>query len=154
MVMTPDGLADSIPNGFHDAELIAVTIDYAKSEARLVLDVWIAEHLDTADEREAYRLAEVNLYGLIFWISEPPDASSSYRKGGGHRIDIGPMETLEKKNLVRLPREFAPPDAPEHAEESIMAKLKIGRQAPFRPVPTLIRVDAPLAGPAGIAALP
>jgi hypothetical protein len=38
--MTLDELAVSLPNGFHDAELKTLALDYERREARLVLDLW------------------------------------------------------------------------------------------------------------------
>ena len=74
--MTFDDLAISLPNGFHDAELKSIMIDYTRREARLILDIWVADDV-SMEEREAYRPAEVTLSGLLFWVSEPPDAPLS-----------------------------------------------------------------------------
>ena len=101
MKMTLDDLALSLPNGFHDAELEKLTIDYAKAEARLILDVWVAEDMNPR-EREAYRLAEVTLFGLLFWVTDPPDARYPYQMAGSKRIDSGPMDTLTKNDLLKL----------------------------------------------------
>jgi hypothetical protein len=102
-MMTLDELAGSIPNGFHDAELHSFTIDYKKCEARLVLDIWVADDVKKPDEIEAYRLAEVILSGLAFWVSEPPDDHYSPSQAGPLRIDTGSMATLERKKALRLP---------------------------------------------------
>jgi hypothetical protein len=101
-MMTFDDLAISLPSGFHDAELKSLTIDYTKREARLILDVWVADDLNS-EEREAYRLAEVILSGLLFWVSEPPDVRYPFNKAGGKRIDIGPMKLLKERDFVKLP---------------------------------------------------
>jgi hypothetical protein len=104
--MTLDELAPSIPNGFHDAELNTFAIDYTRREARLILDIWVADDLQNPDEIETYRLAELALSGLAFWISEPPDANYPYGEAGELIIDIGPMASLESKRSAQLP---APP---------------------------------------------
>jgi hypothetical protein len=101
--MTLDELAASIPNGFHDAELNALAIDYTKREARLVLNIWIADDLKKPEDIETYRLAEVTLSGMVFWISESPDVRHSYWEARSLRIDIGPMESFERKSLAQLP---------------------------------------------------
>jgi hypothetical protein len=103
MTMTLDGLADSLPNGFHDAELHAVAIDYVKSEARLILDIWVADDVKNPDEIESYRLAEIILSDLVFWVSEAPDSRSPYGEAGPLTIDIGPMANLETKEPLQLP---------------------------------------------------
>jgi hypothetical protein len=101
--MTLDEIAASIPNGFHDAELNSLTIDYAKREARLILDIWVADDQENPEELESYRPAEVTLSGLVFWVSEPPDPRYPYGKPGAQRIDIGPLATLERKETLHLP---------------------------------------------------
>jgi len=101
--MTLDEIAATLPNGFHDAELQTVAIDYPTSEARLILDLWIGDMGGTEAERESYRLAEVTLSGLAFWISEPPDARYPYSDIGAHRIDIGSVDTLKSKRPAELP---------------------------------------------------
>jgi hypothetical protein len=101
--MTLDEVAASIPNGFHDAELNTFTIDYTKREARLILDVWVADNQEKPEKIESYRLAEVTLSGLVFWVSEPPDPRYPYGEPGAQRIDIGPIATFERKEALRLP---------------------------------------------------
>jgi hypothetical protein len=101
--MTLDDLSASLPNGFHDANFLRLTIDYQKAEAQLVLDVWVAESLDE-DEREAYRLAELTLSGLLYWVAEPPSGREPLADARGERIDIGPLIAVEQaKNLPALP---------------------------------------------------
>jgi hypothetical protein len=101
--MTLDDLYASLPNGFHDANFLRLTIDYQKAEAQLVLDVWVAESLDD-DEREAYRLAELTLSGLLYWIAEPPNDGGPLDNVLEERIDMGPLSAVEKaRNFPALP---------------------------------------------------
>ena len=65
--MTLDELARTLPNGFHDAEVSTATLDYARGEARLILDVWIGDMEAPAKERETYRLAELTFVVKIFF---------------------------------------------------------------------------------------
>ncbi len=97
--MTMDELADSLPNGFHDAELAAVTIDFPKREARLALEIWVGDD----EHREAYRQAEVTLSGLIFWASEPPDSRYPYGEPESVKIDVGPIARLDPERRSALP---------------------------------------------------
>jgi len=102
--MTIDELAASLPNGFHDARLKAVSIDYVNCVATLELDVWIGE-LEAASysEREKYRPGRVRLSGLIFWVCEPPGIGYPYDIGRGLRIDTGTMQTLATPPSMPLP---------------------------------------------------
>jgi len=102
--MTLDELDATLPNGFHDAHCLKLTIDYQKSQARLLLDVWVAESRD-AEEREAYRLADLTLSGLLYWVAEPPDEREPLDGVTAERIDIGPLAALGKapKTCLALP---------------------------------------------------
>ncbi len=92
---TLDDIDQTLPNGFHDATLIAVALDFAKHEARLKLDIWVG-NLDSSDDtvREAHRPAEVVLTGLLYWVSEPPESSLSDEEPSAPRIDTGKIEEL------------------------------------------------------------
>jgi hypothetical protein len=106
--MTLDDLAASLPNGFHDAKLKAVSIDYVNRRASLDLHIWIGDLDAAADsEREKYRPAQVKLSGLIFWVSEPPCAGYPYDIGRELRIDVGTIQTPSTPRPCRyhpLPR--------------------------------------------------
>lgn len=101
--MTLDELAASIPNGFHDACLSTISIDYTKREVQLILDIWVADDVERPEEIETYRVAEVTLTGLAYWVSEPPDARSLFLEPGALWIDSGPLDTLERKDSLHLP---------------------------------------------------
>jgi hypothetical protein len=99
---TLDDLSASLPNGFHDAEMLKLEIDYTKREAILTLDVWVAESMESA-ERESYRMAELTFSGLLFWVTEPPDLNYPYDVVGSVRIDTGSMDTLKDADAIKLP---------------------------------------------------
>lgn len=102
--MTLDDLASLLPNGFHDALLKVVTIDYVNGRARLLLDIWIGEGDAGSDaEREARRRAEVVLSGLIFWVCEAPRTDRRSGDRGGLMIDIGAVATLAAPPSAVLP---------------------------------------------------
>jgi len=104
--MTLDDIAASLPNGFHDAVLKTVSLDFVNCEAKLRLSVWIGEPgANTDAERELYRNAEVCLEGLVYWISEPP-RTKDYLHKGALVFDMGALETLAE------PPSSPPPEAP------------------------------------------
>ncbi len=106
MTTTLDDVSATLPNGFHDAKLKRLLIDYAKREARFIIDIWVGDM--SMEQREVYRLAEISLSGLLFWISEPPAANPTFDTGG-ERIDIGSLAELSKKPCLDLP--FVPEGA-------------------------------------------
>jgi hypothetical protein len=94
-------IAATFPNGFHDAFLRRLVLDFAEQRATLTLNVWVGD-LDakTEAEREAYRFVTIDIMGLLWCITEPPDAGARH-DGKGLWIDAGPVSTLKEK--PRLP---------------------------------------------------
>jgi hypothetical protein len=102
--MTLDDIAASLPNGFHDSALKVVTIDYVSREAKLSLEIWMADcDAVSGINRDAYRRAELSLSGLVFWVCEPPSGGYPYDVKGEVRIDIGSVETLTTPPSPALP---------------------------------------------------
>lgn len=92
--MTLDELYRTLPNGFHDAEIKRTILDYENGTASLTLDVWVGDMEGSPSGRELYRLAELTLEGLAFWIIQPPypDYLSLLPLPGSVRIDISGAE--------------------------------------------------------------
>jgi hypothetical protein len=64
-------LEDSLPNGFHDAKLKNVSIDYV--ERLLTMQMELLVGTPEAADREEYRTATLTATGLYFCVIEPPD---------------------------------------------------------------------------------
>lgn len=86
---TLEELADSLPNGFHDAEVHGLAVDLRARVARLELDVLVGEVDAPADAgRETYRMARLELRGLAYFVMEPPDPRYAYAQPGTVRVDL------------------------------------------------------------------
>lgn len=90
--MTLDELYRTLPNGFHDAEIKRTILDYENGTASLTLDVWVGDMDGSPSERELYRLSELTLEGLAFWIIQPPCSDYLSLLPGSVRIDISGAE--------------------------------------------------------------
>lgn len=90
--MTLDELAHTLPNGFHDTNINRTILDYEAGTASLTLDIFVGEVDAEPNERELYRLAELTLEGLAFWIIEPPNSDYLSWDPGSVRIDISGAE--------------------------------------------------------------
>lgn len=67
-------LVDSLPNGFHDAELLRTEVDFVKRTACLHLDLLVGLPDGTSDlAREGYRTAKVTVDGLRYLAIDAPD---------------------------------------------------------------------------------
>lgn len=101
---TLDDLDASLPNGFHDAELNALSIDYVKAQLRLSLDIWVGDmNAPPGNAREAYRQADVLLSGLIYCVCEAPDAQYPFAGAHSITIDIGAIHQLKTPPAMNLP---------------------------------------------------
>jgi len=102
--MTLAELEETLPNGFHDAVLLSVSVDHKKRIAKLELSIWTGD-LHSKDEsiREAYRTAELTITGLAFFSVEPPDPEYPY---AGDATTIGGFvwggETVVPAELTAL----------------------------------------------------
>ncbi len=52
--MTLDELNNTLPNGFHDAQVYSIELDYRAGIAKLHLSLWVGSMDDPQPEREAY----------------------------------------------------------------------------------------------------
>jgi hypothetical protein len=81
--MTLDEIDKQSPNGFHDAQLSSIELDYKNAGAKLHLNLWVGSMDDPPSEREAYREAIVAITGLCFCSIGPPDANYGFIPNGG-----------------------------------------------------------------------
>ncbi|MFZ2490206.1 MAG: hypothetical protein WA208_01850 [Thermoanaerobaculia bacterium] len=83
-------LAESLPNGLHDAELARWTVDYVARTAVLELELWVA----TDDSpRELYRPARLTLSGVEYLVIEPPDPTYPFQGSKSITIDLSSEAT-------------------------------------------------------------
>jgi hypothetical protein len=102
--MTLQDLASTLPNGFHDAKLYALSLDYVKGDACLDLDVWVGD-LESDDKpvRNAYRSCILKLIGLELFVVEPQDSRYRFKKGEWLTIDVGGLDELSEAPRLALP---------------------------------------------------
>jgi hypothetical protein len=102
-------IENSLPNGFHDAFLESVNIDYTSRRGLIKLRLWVGE-LDAATEaeKEAYKSAELELLDLVYLVIDAPDPGSEYAKakevwidGGEAKADSAPTAPVPVDLLPR-----------------------------------------------------
>jgi hypothetical protein len=74
-------IAQSLPNGFHDARVRECHWDFVARTLAFELDIWVAEDA-VATERERYRPARLLIVGLAFCQMEPPDRTTASMSRG------------------------------------------------------------------------
>lgn len=85
--MTLEEIADTLPNGFHDAQINSISINYVKREVTLDLEFWVADSLES--DSDIYRLAELKLSQFLFLIIEPPNARYDYHEEKALWVEAG-----------------------------------------------------------------
>ena len=86
--MTFEELADTLPNGFHDADLSAFQVDYVQRQLTFQLEFWIGD-MEVSERREVYRPAIVVVDDVNFVYVEPPRETKEFHIGTSIRIDAG-----------------------------------------------------------------
>lgn len=69
--MTFEELDNELPNGFHDANLHSLTIDYVGGSAVLHMTLDFGD--PEGPNREDYRVGDLRVSGLYFCVIDPPD---------------------------------------------------------------------------------
>jgi hypothetical protein len=98
--MTIDDIAAELPNGFHDALLRTLKVDYVSRRATLELRVCVGDpDAPTEIEREAYRPLTLSISGLLWCVVEPPKSVAG-KSGDELWIDAGPVSSLKEKPAI------------------------------------------------------
>lgn len=71
--MTIEEIGDSLPNGFHDSDILGISIDYVRGEATFLIDVDLT--LPGEKVEVPNRHGELKLTGLLYCVIEPPGYS-------------------------------------------------------------------------------
>ena len=105
--MTFEELEDKLPNGFHDAELYDIQIDYVGGSMTLGMSFWVGSM--GAPNQEEYRPGELRITGLSFCVIDPPDPTYQYVPNGsalnvsGDRAKPDSFPELEKLSRTLPP---------------------------------------------------
>src|SRR5262249_3623664 len=88
--MTIEELARTLPNGFHDAEISTIRLDYVSRTASMELSLWM-DDLDAHPEyRELYRDAVLEFEGLQCAVVDPPDPNYPFAEADPLWVDLDP----------------------------------------------------------------
>ena len=85
--MTLEEIADTLPNGFHDAQINSISINYVDREVSLALEIWFAA--SSEGDSDIYRLAELKLLQFFFLVIEPPNAQYDYHEAKELWVEAG-----------------------------------------------------------------
>lgn len=80
--MTLEELDDSLPNGFHDAEIFSFELDYASGIARFQMNLLVGWPDDPEPECEKYQEATLVVRSLCFCSVDPPVSTYPFLPDG------------------------------------------------------------------------
>jgi hypothetical protein len=83
--MTFEELDQALPNGFHDAMVRTITVDYAEQTAVIAMHLLVG--IPGGPRPDEYRQATLKVSGLCYFWIEPPDAAYPFLRGGSP-IDV------------------------------------------------------------------
>ena len=78
--MTFDELDGTLPNGFHDAKLLKLTLDYRQRSATLCMKLLVGGHQSASPEE--YKPATLRILGLCFCCIELPSPGEPFVPDG------------------------------------------------------------------------
>jgi hypothetical protein len=104
--MTLEEIADSLPNGFHDAQINSITINYVKREMSIVLEIWVAEGPEDSEE---YRPAELKVLDFLFCVIEAPDARYTYHERKALWVDAGSGQAVLRSPAISCRSRYPKP---------------------------------------------
>jgi hypothetical protein len=104
--VTIEELENKYPNGFHDAHLVAVTVDFPSGAASFELDI----DCDDPDPN-VYTRIKFRLTGPFLFIVDPPDTRISLSYGdtieaSGYKTSDEMLANLESYRKNAPPRSF------------------------------------------------
>jgi hypothetical protein len=108
--MTLDELDQTLPNGFHDAEIFSFHVDWAEGIATFDLTLLVGWPDDPKPERSAYQKATLVVRGLCLFSIDPPDFRYPFLPDGKPILASGSS-----------PKPGAPPFVPD-----LLAKFPTG----------------------------
>jgi hypothetical protein len=95
-----EDLERSLPNGFHDAELVSMHVDYSRAEAILELDIDTGDPANAAQIVDGYRRAQVTFLGLKLFSVDPPGNAGPFVIS---TVTSGPGDPHQSIALPHLP---------------------------------------------------
>ena len=78
--MTLKEVEQSLPNGFHDAEIEKLSLDYGSGTLSMSMKIWVGT-MGTVDQEE-YRSAEMRVNKLAWCSIQPPDPTYPFALNG------------------------------------------------------------------------
>lgn len=99
--MTIEEIESTLPNGFHDAQIKSININYVERVVTFHLDVWIADAIE--EDPETYQEVQLTLSRFLYCVIEAPDSQYPYQEKKMLWVDAGSAISTEGSS-TQLPK--------------------------------------------------
>ena len=100
--MSLEEIDESLPNGFHDAKLVGLEIDYVHQIAVFETNVLIGLPDEPVEIRDRYRLGTLRFSGVSFIVVDPPAANSAFLQPGAATFSWSRLDAAESPHMAAL----------------------------------------------------
>jgi hypothetical protein len=105
-----EAIEANLPNGFHDALIKGISVDYVERKIVLSIAIWTGTlEGATEQERESYADAVLTVSDFLFCVIDPPDPQYPFNSPEPLRVDSGSGNPKGVEFLNNIP-----PDAFAH----------------------------------------
>ena len=98
--MTFEEVEKTLPNGFHDAKIVRITVDYPAGTLLMSLQILVGTPGEA--DQEEYGPAELRANGLYFCFIDPPDPGYPFKPNGKALGICGDPDTRESPVIGNL----------------------------------------------------
>jgi hypothetical protein len=98
--MTFEEVEKTLPNGFHDAKIVRITLDYPAGTLLMTMQILVGTPGEA--DQEEYGPAELRANGLYFCFIDPPDPTYPFRLNGKALGVSGAREPRESPVIGNL----------------------------------------------------
>ncbi len=107
---TFEELDHELPNGFHDAKIRSVRIDYLSRTAELGMDLLVGVGIPDDKNKSVYRRGRVKVAGLLLFFIQAPDPGCKFLLDGTPLFVSGDAVRAGQSPEVDGLLPFLPPD--------------------------------------------
>ena len=101
--MNLEEIENSLPNGFHDALIEGISVDYVARTIVISMQLSVGGPSDDENEREAYCEGLLTISQFLLCVIEPPDRQYPYANPEAVRVNSGPGNPQAEPFLQDLP---------------------------------------------------
>ncbi|MGE5343396.1 MAG: hypothetical protein ACM3SY_18155 [Candidatus Omnitrophota bacterium] len=102
--MTIQEIEEKLPNGFHDAEIEDINLNFVNKLARIDLNIWIGDIKDP----EKYQKARLYFTDFLFLSIEPPYEKTYFLNTLTVDLESNDDDILDKYESFKVLKKFLP----------------------------------------------